>query len=681
MSVWIPVSRNGWIGLLLCFLQTTTVAVERGVVVDQDRAGQEMELYAQSHALVIGVSNYQNGWPPLPGVKSDLIAVKGVLQRHGFKVRKLEDLADKNALESAYEEFLFDHGLSQQNRLLFYFAGHGHTQKPPYASDDPEEWTGYIVARDAPSPEKDLQGFIRNAVSMEYFEELAKRIHAKHALFVFDSCFSGTVFALPRALPQSISYKTARPVRQFITSGGANETVPDVSVFRRQFVAALEGEADGNDDRYVTGAELGEFLQNSVINYTRNAQHPQYGKIRHPKLDKGDFVFTLESVPPPLALGYLQVNVTVSGAAVSLNKRRRGTAGPGSPLNLTNLAAGEVRVKVEAQGYKSQEQPTRIRPGQWTKLLFDLEREQMAKLTVRSNVYDDTVYLDDKAVGSTRLELELTPGTYRLRVAKEGWATYEETITLKSGQSAVVPAQLTPDPREAFEPEMVAIKGGCFQMGSPSNEEGRYDIERQHRVCVEDFQIGKYEVTQAQWQAVMGNNPSHFKGCDDCPVENVSWNYVQQYIEKLNRRNGKRYRLPTEAEWEYAARAGTTGPFSFLGKISAEKVNYKANYTYAGSAKGEYRGKTVPVGSLPANPWSLHEVHGNVWEWTCSRYVEDYDGSEKECIDKNDTNARPSVRSGSWWGKPWTVRSANRLSHRPTGDRKSNLGFRLARTF
>src|SRR6185436_11980520 len=114
----------------------------------------------------------------------------------------------------------------------------------------------------------------------------------------FDSCFSGAIFALSRAVPDYITYKTSRPVRQFITSGQADETVSDVSIFRQQLVAALQGEADQDGDGYVTGAELGEFLQQKVTNYSRNAQHPQYGKLRDPYLDKGDFVFTVARATP-----------------------------------------------------------------------------------------------------------------------------------------------------------------------------------------------------------------------------------------------------------------------------------------------------------------------------------------------------------------------------------------------
>jgi hypothetical protein len=130
-------------------------------------------------------------------------------------------------------------------------------------------------------------------MSMQRIEEYAMSIDAKHALFIFDSCFSGSLFALSRAVPEHISYKTAKPVRQFITSGSADEKVPDTSIFRQQFIAALGGEGDQNGDGYLTGAELSEFIFKNVVNYSRGAQHPQYGKIRNPNLDKGDFVFRM----------------------------------------------------------------------------------------------------------------------------------------------------------------------------------------------------------------------------------------------------------------------------------------------------------------------------------------------------------------------------------------------------
>jgi hypothetical protein len=249
--------------------------------------GKEVRLYNKSFALVVGVSDYADGWPKLPGVKRDIEEVARALELHGFQVTKVEN-PDSTQLDKAFKSFIDEHGLGVENWLLFYFAGHGHTVKQSYGEE-----MGYIVPADAPNPHRDRAGFMSKAMDMQQMELYARRIQSKHALFLFDSCFSGALFSLSRAVPESISYKTARPVRQFITSGSAEEQVPDQSIFRRQFVEAIEGEADSNHDSYVTGTELGEFLQDKVVNYSRNAQHPQYGKIRNPNLDKGDFVFAL----------------------------------------------------------------------------------------------------------------------------------------------------------------------------------------------------------------------------------------------------------------------------------------------------------------------------------------------------------------------------------------------------
>ncbi len=224
-------------------------------------------------------------------------------------------------------------------------------------------------------------------------------------------------------------------------------------------------------------------------------------------------------------------------------------------------------------------------------------------------------------------------------------------------------------PRQSFEPELVSITGGCFQMGSPESESDRDSDERQHRVCVENFAIGKYEVTQKQWQVVMGSNPSDFKGCADCPVENVSWNDVQDYLEKLNQRTGQRYRLPTEAEWEYACRGGQEGQ-RYCGGDDVDRLAWH---------DGNSNRKTHPVGQRAANGFGLYDMSGNVWEWTCSAYDEKYGGAEQKCA-KKDTTGPLAVRGGSWDGLPARVRSAYRLRYDPA-NRNLFQGFRLARSF
>ncbi len=279
-------------------IELESTVLTRGLKI-RDQRGEQILLYKESHALLIGVSEYTNGWPRLPGVKSDVQEVKTALETQGFNVLVAMNL-DRNTLERTLNSFITQYGHKPENRLLFYFAGHGHTMRLAYGGE-----MGYIVPADAPLPENDEIEFLAAAMDMQMIEVYARRIQAKHALFLFDSCFSGAIFTISRAVPESISSKTASAVRQFITSGSANETVPDESVFRQQFIAALAGEGDRNNDGYVTGSELGIYLENTVINYTRGSQHPQYGKIRDRYLDKGDFVFKLpekQEKPTPTPL-------------------------------------------------------------------------------------------------------------------------------------------------------------------------------------------------------------------------------------------------------------------------------------------------------------------------------------------------------------------------------------------
>nr|VFJ65367.1 MAG: Formylglycine-generating enzyme, required for sulfatase activity, contains SUMF1/FGE domain [Candidatus Kentron sp. FW] len=680
-------------------------ARDRGVarVIIQDKQGQQVGLYRESHALVIGVAGYDNGWPKLPGARQDIEAVARALRENGFHVETVLDPAS-GQLQQAFEKFIRRHGRKPENRLLFYFAGHGHTVTPKWGGDP----MGYIVPRDAPNPSQDEVGFKDLALPMQRIQEYALGIDAKHALFLFDSCFSGSLFAINRAVSEHISAKTAKPVRQFITAGTDQETVPDKSIFRRQFVAALAGEGDVNEDGYLTGAELGEFLQEKVVNYSRGSQHPQYGKIRNPHLDKGDFVFVLEKEPPLRVAGgppsadpamereFWHTVQSKDSVAMYRAYLKRYPSGHFAPL-------AEIRIE-ELMGSQAGNQRPSSRQGMPGPSARDGKKKPpdpplaptTGKLIVRSNVSGDRVFIDGKAMGATGPDPHtLAPGEHEIRVEKEGFKTFKEKIHLVAGGEETVRARLereVPSHDQGFRdrlrdgsqgPEMVSIRGGCFQMGSPDSEAERGSDERRHRVCVEGFALGKTEVTFAEYDRfarATGRRLPRDRGWGrgKRPVIYVSWRDATAYAEWLSGQTGKEYRLPTEAEWEYAARAGTTTPFSTGSCISTSQANYYGNVDYANcGAKGVYRGKTVPAGSLPANPWGLHEIHGNVWEWTCSLYKRNYDGSEKRCTSKGDGGKRV-IRGGGWKFTPRYLRSANR-DRFGSGEAISLTGFRLAR--
>ncbi len=230
--------------------------------------------------------------------------------------------------------------------------------------------------------------------------------------------------------------------------------------------------------------------------------------------------------------------------------------------------------------------------------------------------------------------------------------------------------------------KFVLIPSGTFMMGSPSNEPKRDSDERQHRVTIsKPFYMQTTEVTQGQWREVMGNNPSYFKNCgDDCPVEKVFWNDVQGFIRKLNQKEGtNRYRLPTEAEWEYACRAGTATPFYFGDCLSTDQANYHGNYPMPGCSKGEYRKRTLPAGSFQPNAWGLYDMHGNVYEWCQDWYGEYPSGHATDPAGPSSGTYRV-LRGGSWYNAAWFMRSADRYGYAPDF-RSGDLGFRVARTF
>ncbi len=207
------------------------------------------------------------------------------------------------------------------------------------------------------------------------------------------------------------------------------------------------------------------------------------------------------------------------------------------------------------------------------------------------------------------------------------------------------------------------IPPGSFLMGSPEDEEGRIEDETQHQVTLtEPYYLGVVPVTQAQWQAVMGTNPSHFKGDDRRPVECISWVDCQDFVIALGERTGKRFRLPTEAEWEYACRAGTTTPFSFGETILTDQANYDGHYAYGDGQEGVYRKKTTPVGSFPANAWGLYDMHGNVLEW-CQDWYGPYSSDSPQDPRGPDQGDARVLRGGSWYNSPGWCRSASR--HRP----------------
>jgi len=291
------------------------------------------------------------------------------------------------------------------------------------------------------------------------------------------------------------------------------------------------------------------------------------------------------------------------------------------------------------------------------------------------------------------------------------WSLWSQTGPVTEPETAAVEAPAAPvgDPAtptgsaladgQAFRdcadcPEMVVIPAGSFVMGSPAGETDRGSDEGPQRtVSISRFAAGKFEVTFDEWERCVAGggcrstaNPGDQGwGRGRRPAINVSWNDAEEYVQWLSQKTGQRYRLMTEAEWEYATRGKTNGTasepaFWWGNSINASQANYDASYTYNNGPKGQYRQQTEPVGTFQANPFGLYDVHGNVWEWVQDCYVNTYSGAPTNgsAVTAGDCSSRV-LRGGSWNDDPLYLRSAGRNWSTPT-DRGNGLGFRLART-
>jgi eukaryotic-like serine/threonine-protein kinase len=255
-----------------------------------------------------------------------------------------------------------------------------------------------------------------------------------------------------------------------------------------------------------------------------------------------------------------------------------------------------------------------------------------------------------------------TPQLTKIQFASVKLNSYGKIVDQPTGQAEIFAEDLG----EGASLTMVKIPAGKFMMGSLVSEKERNNRENlQHQVAVAGFYLSQTLVTQRQWQVVMGNNPSHFKGDDKLPVDSVNWLDATDFCQKLSQSTGHTYRLPSETEWEYACRAGTTTPFAFGETIIPEVVNYNGNYVYGNGVKGDYRQKTNVVGRFPANAFGLYDMHGNLWEWCLDEYIDSYkngliDGSTKKDIKYRDSSKLHVLRGGSWYGDPGSCRSAFR---------------------
>ncbi|MBE9582089.1 MAG: PEGA domain-containing protein [Proteobacteria bacterium] len=406
-------------------------AVNRGIQVVA-KGGEQIYLYKDYHALVVGVGDYTHGWPDLPNAVKDAKEVSAALKQLGVKVKLLADPTSQE-LKNALNDFTYKQGREKNRALIFYYAGHGETEA---LADNTR--LGYIIPQDCPLLKDDSQGFVSKAVSMKDIETYSLRMRSKHVLMLFDSCFSGSLFSLVRAAPEDICEKSALPVRQYITAGREDEPVPDRSMFKRCLLLGLQGDADLTRDGYITGSELGMYLSDKVVQYTKRRQHPQYGKINNPDLDRGDFIFQLASsgaiIEEPSRKknkAAFSVKCNVPEAKVFLDNRNIGS----TPLSSMNVSPGEYRLRVEKDGYEPYQKRVYFEAGRTMSMYIDLneKRPTTGRLFVETEPNDARVRILN-IVPKFHQGMELEPGHYHVEVSAEGYEARKRWIELSAGE-------------------------------------------------------------------------------------------------------------------------------------------------------------------------------------------------------------------------------------------------------
>ena len=380
-------------------------------------------------------------------------------------------------------------------------------------------------------------------------------------------------------------------------------------------------------------------------------------------------------------LGSLRVSTPTAGAAIYVNDEHKGS----SPWS-GQLPAGTYRVEARLDGYRPQRQSVTLSQRASETVTLPALQTIAGRLSVNYMPQDADVWLDGKNIGkSPGVFRDIIIGRHEVEIRKSGYTTKKETVTIAEGQTATLTGTLetmqssnsvaaSPSSAGAVETftvngvsfRMVRVEGGTFQMGSEDSD--AYSDEKPiHQVTLGSYAIGETEVTQELWQAIMGSNPSYFKG-SNLPVENVSWEDCQKFIRQLNAKMGRSFRLPTEAEWEFAARGGDKSRgYKYSGSNNIDDVAwYDDNSSRT----------THPVKTKQANELGLYDMSGNVWEW-CQDWKDSYSSSAQTNPTGPSSGSYRVFRGGSWYNNARSCRSTYRNRNTPSS-RYSDLGLRLA---
>ena len=612
--------------------------------------------FSKSYALVIGISNYDSGYADLPTGNDAKRMADYLFNEAGFDHVHLltEDKVTKQRVAELMSDE-FPELLDGNDRFFFYWSGHGDTRS--VASGDGK--AGYLPLGDTPSRRWSRM------IAMRDVREWNRFLPAKQSLFLLDACFSGLAgFVQQSPTPRDWKIEQLSQDSHHVMSAGTEneKTIASDrwggSLFTTAVLDGLRGAADAasgfEKDDIISLTELKAYVQERVLFERRtigyqNQITPQVRDLRH---NTGEFFFLssravdVARVDPPATEG----DRSFTEQSGETDRAAQQQLTPEQVESSLNLDKAAVQRSLSVLGYN---------PGPADGIFGPRSRVNIRSWQ-SANGFDSTSYLT--AEQYQRLLRDAEQRLAQAPVVREPPAS--DSSQSSNPLLAFPPTNLSP----AFATATIARTWWSSRRGPSSWARARptadsYDDERpRHRVNLESFAIGKYEVTFDEWDACVAAGGCEHRpedqgwGRGSRPVINVSWEDAKQYVGWLSRETGETYRLPSEAEWEYAARAfptskGSNAPaYAFGNTITQEQANFGGNV-----------GRTAEVGSYPANAWDLYDMHGNVWEWVEDSWHANYDGAPTDgrAWVAGNKSARV-LRGGSWSDGPRILRSANR---------------------